>query len=427
MYAQDRILVQGGLFYLNQDWQLYSGVLASEFGDVGYSVRSNWRLGRWSMNLDYRQLFAARPSIDFSERTILDRDLVQGSASLTVPVGKGRMTLQGRRRLGIGGSQNELGLSYQGSVLDRLGLDADLTVDLTLGSEQRIFQAGLVFRLRRRDSHVLVRTGARLRRADGDADFTPTLDTRLNRTGLLPSLAVRAGQLEQSYSITHDDQRSALGALFRPRQYPFSDIELGFERNQLDSGLFYAVNNQFSLAHTDGKFALGQSGGAAAVIVDIDSQVNEVFEVLVDDQVVGRVTAGRPGIISLRPYESYSVTVRPFSDRIIGYDESAHQVTLYPGTVERLTFAARELIVMIGQLQDPAGTQLGHARFNNVEGFGRADDSGWFQIEVGHHDPLLVQPLSGSPCRVLLPEYIVQEGLVVFDQPLVCQPIPAPR
>ena len=99
-------------------------------------------------------------------------------------------------------------------------------------------------------------------------------------------------------------------------------------------------------------------------------------------------------------------------------------MTLYPGNVQTVRFDARTITVLVAQALQPDGTPLASGRITNVEGFGATDPSGWFQVEVAHDEPLLVQQPDGRMCLLDPGEYVVQDGLAVLE-PLVCEPIPA--
>ena len=82
-----------------------------------------------------------------------------------------------------------------------------------------------------------------------------------------------------------------------------------------------------------------------------------------------------------------------------------------------------KISVLIGQAIFEDGLPVESARITNVEGYAGTDQSGWYQVEVAHTDPLIVQLKSGNMCQLNLPEYEVVDGLAVLD-PVVCQPIP---
>ena len=129
----------------------------------------------------------------------------------------------------------------------------------------------------------------------------------------------------------------------------------------------------------------------------------------------------------VRPYQTYSLRVRPLGDEIIGFDTSSHTVTLYPGNVESLTFTANRLTVLVGRAVYADGSPVARARFDNVEGYGATDERGWFQVEFAHTGPLVLEPRDDAlACRLEPPALQPDEDLAVAGD-LLCQPIPAPQ
>jgi hypothetical protein len=188
--------------------------------------------------------------------------------------------------------------------------------------------------------------------------------------------------------------------------------------------MYYAMSNRFSIATANGRTTVGDGGNrVGAIVVEITGNTFGQFEVLVDDRVVGDAWANRPNVISLRPYETYDVRIRPLGDRLVGFDEASQQITLYPGTVHTISFGARAINVLIGELRTVDGRALSHGRFENVEGYGATDGNGWFQVEVGHNDALVVQKNDGGRCRAEVPDFETQDGLAIVDT-LICEPIP---
>ncbi len=432
-YADGRGLIQSGAFILGNRWQtnaqLYAGAMVSDAGDLGISLRGSFIKDEITAILDYRQV--DHDGWSGSEFELIPRSFTQASLMLGMPLGEGRFVVRGRLNKRVNKTEHDVGFSYWGLLFNKMGLTANFSFDATYGTDDYWVQAGIQIRWQgRAGRRAFVRPGLRyasgdLADADAQAGYgaSALLDARWQHRSDLPYVSDYVGPVQQAYYLHHDAERSSVGARFVPLDLPDSDFELGLAKQDRDTDLYYAANNRFSVVTKAGKTIVGDGGySAGALVVSIDGSANGLFEVIVDDRAVGKVWAGSSNVFSLRPYATYSVKVRPDGGGIYGFDESTRRVTVYPGNVETLTFSAHNLMVLVGQVVTPEGAPLALARFENVEGFGLSDDSGWFQVEVAGLDPLLVSPQTGPQCQIELPEIYAEDGLGIVDE-VVCVPV----
>ena len=113
----------------------------------------------------------------------------------------------------------------------------------------------------------------------------------------------------------------------------------------------------------------------------------------------------------------------PICDAIVGYDQTPQKITLYPGNVQTLNFSASAIHVLIAQVINEDNTPLARGRISNALEYGGTDQDGWFQVELDHREPLIIQRLDGSMCQVEMPDYKIEDGLAVLDA-LMCRTIP---
>ena len=415
IYAGGKSLLQAGIFMLHERWHLYSGAMVGSKGDTGLSVRGGVHWREFHASLDYRQV-----DTDFrgdGEFDLLPESYKQGTATLSFPIGEGRFFLRGRLNERRNVTEKSVGFSFWAPVIKLGMITANLSFDGNYSRDRSWVQAGI--QLRWQGSHDTAVVNPRLQYADDQ--FGSGMDLlangRWNGTSKMPFL----GESDRSVALQHDPHRSSLSARFVPRDIPLTDFEVGVQRNDQRADLFYAVNNQFSVVNTNGKTSWGDGGNAAGAVLVHVIGVNEgKFEVIVDNRVVGHVWAGTPNVISLRPYQSYEIRIQPVGRQIVGFDQRVQSVTLYPGNVETLHFAVRELNVLVGQLVFADGKPVVNGRFTNVEGVGATDAMGWYQVEVSHTDPLQVDLPNGSRCVAALPEFFPEDGLAVLES-ITCE------
>jgi hypothetical protein len=425
IYSNGTSILQSGAYVLRPRWNVYSGVMWSTEGDVGLALRGGLSHEKFMAYFDLRKVSVAGDPVPYDEFALLRESYTQGSATLSMPLGKSRLLLQARINQRQHTDETSLGFSYFGSLYRHRTLSVDFTLDGNYGEARSWIQAGVQIRWHRGQDSISMRPRVQYRQADQDPARTQgMMDAYWNSRANLGGL----GELQQSLYVSHDDSRSNIGARFMPMDFPLTDAEIGYQRTDYRTDAYYAMNSQFSVANTEGRTNFGDQGNqAGAILVHVNGNVEGQFEVLVDNRVMGKVSANRPRIISLRPYETYAVRVRPLGDQIIGFDTSSHSVTLYPGNVQALTFNANRLTVLVGRAVHADGSPVARARFDNVEGYGGTDERGWFQVEFAHSEPLVLKPGAEAPaCRLKPPLSQTDEDLVVAGN-LLCQPIPAPQ
>lgn len=434
LYAGRKGLLQSGAFVLQENWHLYTGAMLSSNADLGFSIRGGFHFGTVSATLDYRQVDVRNPSassrstdgashsLNHQAFDILPTSYKQGTASLAFPLWKGRFFLRGRLNQRAQYEEKSIGFSYWAPLFAFGNVTGNLSIDGNFARGQSWVQAGVQIRWQRARESVVFNPRGRF--SDNETqgqNFDMLANGRWNGASQLPLV----GAVDRSVSLDHDQTRSRFGVRMIPRDNPMSDVEVGMQRSDARSDVYYAMNNRFSLVSAGGNTTLGDGGNSAgAVVINVLGDISAKFEVLVDDRVVGYVWAGTPNVISLRPYESYAVKIRPVGAKLVGFDERVQTITLYPGNVETLDFVVRELTVLVGQAVYPDGRAVAQQRFQNVEGYGSTDAQGWFQVEISHREPLLLGAAEGPQCQLALPPLQVEQGLAVVDS-LVCEPIQA--
>ena len=429
-YAGGESLVQTGALLFQSRVQGYLGLMYSGGGDIGYAIRGGWRGSEYSANLDLRRIYA-RDSADPYPRSHFEsaeplrlESLTQLNATLAMPLAGGRLFLRGRVNKRAGADEQGLGFSYYRGLHRRNGLAVDFNFDGFYADEQSWIRFGVSVQWQRsRDTWRFTPEIEASHAAAEGADFGTYGRGYWHADTFVPGL----GAVDRALYFNRDSERSALGARFIPENQPLNDFELGIHKRSRNAELFYALNNQFSVVTQRGETAVSSGGGmrstqAAAIVIRISGNTFEKFEVVVNDRVVGHAWPFRENVISLRPYETYAVRVRPAGNKIVGFDESIHQVTLYPGNVQTLEFSASDITVLIGRAVFADGTPVRNARFENVEGYGASDGDGWFQVEVATSEPLRLRDSAGALCALRLPKLYAADGLAMLGD-IVCGPI----
>jgi len=427
-----------GIFYFAPGWQLHAGLLASDEGDFGYSLRGTRSGGLASWSFDYVQVDAARVRTgglaDFSTQTLaldpffnaslLPDSFTQGSTSVAFPLFGGRGVVRARinKRLGAD-TEQAIGFSYLRPLFQRGSVIADLNLDTSLSNENSFARLAVSFRLRGSNSFSTVTPQFQYTSNTG----RNPAEGRLNASWTHNRRSEVFGTLQSGAFLQHEPQSTVIGArLQNQSQYGVSAAEVSYEKGDASSGINYSATSRFSVVTKEGVTALG--GGErnlAAVVVEIDADSPErKFDIVVDNRVVGQASPKNRGLVSLRPYNTYDVQVRPRGDQILNYDESTRRITLYPGNVHALSFDAHPVTVVVGQAIFADGTPVASGRITNVDAFGGTDAAGWFQLELTKPQTLTIKYAPGESCALELPSF-PDEKLSVID-PVICTPTPTP-
>ena len=418
-HANGETVASSGVLYLQPKWHVYAGALLGSQGEIGTSLRGSWYRDQMRLTFDLRHLQPGSGQAFTDGYSITRGGYTQGSATLVIPVGEGQLSLRGRVNDRVGNSEHAFGVSYLGSVFRKSGMTADLVLDGGVSSEGNWIKAGISFRWNNGGGDSALSPQFQYQQGAGfDPQFSGVWHSPQNLPGF--------GPVQQTVFADHNGDSSSLGLRLFPAEFQQTELELGYQRMGSGGGAapYYAINNRFSVVNSKHGTTIGDGGSSAgAVIVNVSGDVQGQFAVLIGGRRVGIVKAGQPNVISLRPYETYEVKISPLGDAIVSYDAAPVSVTLYPGNVQTINFSAKKISVLIGQAIFEDGLPVESARITNVEGYAGTDQSGWYQVEVAHSDPLIVQLRSGNMCQLNLPEYEVVDGLAVLD-PVICQPIP---
>lgn len=159
----------------------------------------------------------------------------------------------------------------------------------------------------------------------------------------------------------------------------------------------------------------------SAVVAALDGIAPDArFEVLVDEQPHGQLSAGGRLPIFLQPYHQYSVRLRPVGGASVWYDSVTRDLTLYPGTVRHLSWRVEHVASLFGQAVRPDGARVKGASVQSKRGVGETDDQGYFQIDAGSRDSLLFTSADGRTCHVKLGDLAARGSYVSLGK-VLCQ------
>ncbi|UCE90440.1 MAG: TcfC E-set like domain-containing protein, partial [Pseudomonadota bacterium] len=306
-----------------------SGAVGNEdrYG-VDTEFRFNWK-GMW-LSGNYRRIWG-NENADVGIFDLLGPIQEQFGASLTAPVGVGRITLNGRYN-------------------DRPNQEIVRTA--TLGYETPSWRFGdsslqLRFEYTRDDHDDFARVSLRWRMNRGHWSYnvTPEYVYEDTSSGEVNDWRATAGANWDSREMFSSDVRAGVVAT---RDVNFesvgADVDWGgrYGRARFQTERVFGEQDDFTRHNGNlgtsfivaGKRAAlgGKEQNQAALVVNLegDPDTDAFFDILVDGVRRGTVRPGNRVVLTLRPFETYRVRLRARGEAFVHFDDREHSVTLYP-------------------------------------------------------------------------------------------------
>lgn len=129
------------------------------------------------------------------------------------------------------------------------------------------------------------------------------------------------------------------------------------------------------------------------------------FEILMNDQVYDTVTAGKRSAVSVPPFKTYRIGIRPADpNQLVDYDTTTHTITFFPGNVIERSWEVVKVMIVLGRLVNEAAQPITLQRIKGTREYVATDDKGNFQAEITGDEELLVDA-NGIHCKLAMPEF----------------------
>ena len=412
------VVSQLGASYLSGAVQIHAAGLGSSTGAYGAMLQlGSTGTGPLNFALDLRKVrIGAGDTVDglMAEDYVLDNSLESGLPAVRA---SGRSFTQVTGYVGYGHRRGQFGVSLSG----REERGQDFAFSIGPSARWDVYQRG----------------PARLT-FNADANFTERgtsgfLGLTLSLAGLTGSSSNRAGVRFSNFDDDHKRARpvAALAGAYNFAGVASGDLEVGgaLERDGRDtqSNLTSRLTTPWMRATADilrangaTQYALGlrstmvgsgdrvalQSGDQdrSAILVAITgTNASTSYQVLVDEAVVANIHEGDVRSIPVAPYHHYAVRIRPAGSGAFRYDSSSRDITVYPGTVARLSWSSQPLATIFGRLALPDGTPLPSAFIRSGQSVAETDPLGFFQIEAAPRGELVAALPDGNSCEATVP------------------------
>ena len=419
--AGNQTMLQAGVVHVGSGIQSQFNLMSTSEDDWAVSIRENFTTRYFSFNIDYRHVSQGDKDIAGpDEFDLVTNDSTQATASLVHELFDGRAFWR-YRHLDLSDNEKSetYSVSYRKQLLRKKNFQLDWELSASKDTDDYLLGTKLNFSFRKKNNIFRLNSGVQSARSNGARDNDLVGNARWQHTRRDPKFGRLQSQL---FHVRERDFNTTGINISSESRYGYNEIELNETSNNDQNTFGYSIRSQLSFASD---FKNASLGGAkrnnSAIIIELNGQpVGSIFEVYVDRQSVGFATVGKTTIIPLSPYETYDVRLQSRSDKFLTFDESSREVTLYPGNVNTLSWEIDRVLVLIGQVFDHGGVPIQNAKINNTGTFAGTDERGWFQVESGVIDELILEQNDGTLCKINLGEFDSKEDVHVFDE-LICE------
>ena len=420
--SNDESMLQFGLVHLKAGLESHLNVMTTTESDWGVSIRESWHTENFGFNVDLRHVNEGNSNEDDNRFDFVTENSTQISSSITHTLFGGRTFWRYRHNDRSNAQKSETySVRYSQLLYRANNYQIDWEFEGNKDSDDYLIGAQLNFRFRKGKNQYRFNPGFQTRKENNQRDDDIVGDISWQHTVRNPAI----GRIQSNVFHTRETSFSTSGInVTSESRIGYNEVELDQTRESGENIFGYSARSQFTLASNFRSMSIGGSRfSRSAIIIDLVGEPEgEKFEVFVNHQPAGFAKVGSKTVIPLQAYDTYDVRLKSRANSFLSFDESARQVTLYPGNVNNMKWEVERILVLIGRALNKNGEPIQYARIKNAGAFAGTDDRGWFQVETSKVNSLILQMKDNTNCKLDLGEYNSNEDVHVFND-LTCIPI----
>ena len=400
-------LGEASFFNIGRGYELSAGTMVASDKDYGLRGNATYRLQALSLNADYLQLWRDNYNPDDEEFDLLGNAFRQARFSANYPVYGGNASYTYSDSQNVDSSNNKThqirqSLAYSRPLYRDNLYSASMRFDTSWTDDDAV--TGLfTIELRRSQDYWTFR-GSPLFRYNKDTNGNSDTDHSVQVGATYEDRDTFAGRLRSSLQAEkYSDRTTASLSTRYASTWGDGNLDLNYsDSDNSSSTSTYSASLSTSLIANQDVIAFGgETQTSTAVVVNVEgADMDERFDVYVDNQRRGYALGGKPSVIHLSAFDTYKVTIRPEGSGLYSFDEKSYEVTLYPGNVAALDFSVQSVQIVYGRVRLPNGDWLSNASVRGGEGLAVSDGYGLFQAEVSSDTEQLVFNRRGKQCVV---------------------------
>lgn len=219
----------------------------------------------------------------------------------------------------------------------------------------------------------------------------------------------------------YSGQRSAVVSADLHHPQASIAVDVTNNRGEAGSSTQYSLGLQSTLIAGPGMAAVaGRTTSESVIVVRAEgAREDDRFEVLVNDHPMAVLRGTTSANLNLPSYRSYEVRLKPIGARLLAYDNAPRSVTLYPGSVARLSWTTSPVTITFAQLVTADGEPVRYAAITGKSVWAETDEDGFFQLEADENSALTVTTNDGASFPLKLPLGSTARGIARLG-PVTC-------
>ncbi len=387
-------------FYLTEFATLSLGGFGALDKSAGARFNAFGRFRSFSYGLGARYFFTDSQPDDLSLTGAVAGGFTQLNMNLGYAFANGpRIGFRGFwRDSDVAGITYSYGPNFFWTILRRRQMRVDLISDATFSNTESLATVRLRFSYDDRKYHFDAAAGYRAAISDNDSTadgFLANANGEWRKQDVLDGeVRLGAGAETQPSADVARAKAEYIGP--RGRINSFVQQDIGNDQDTRYGGnlLFNVIGN--SDAVTIG----GSNASPSAIIVAVEGDAKAEFEVLINGQPKGRITAGQTLPFMLPDYKTYSVRLKAVGAPAIAYDTRTQYVSLYPATVKTLRWSVEPIVTLFARIVDADGQVVSDARVEGGVETSYTDRNGYFQVDLARETELRVARRGWDDCIV---------------------------
>ena len=417
--TEDDSVGELGWYGLGNHYDVLVTTAVGRYDRYGFNTEARFNYNNAWLTTVYRRIWDDSTDsdnlddADYGKINLIGDEQEQFTANLTLPVGIANLSFGARYidRFDDEGSVTDYNASVDFELFRTQDSNIRFRLQYNHSDDDDFVVASLNWRLGAGHWTFQAQPEYEYNDIDGqDDDFA-----RLNASADWDSRDKWASDVRAGVNATFDDDFNSFGANADwGGQYGRARGQVEHvDRDEGGSTTRHNGNMATSFMLADNVPALGgKEQNQAAVIIDLKGGAENVFfDVLVNGSRRATARPGQKSVVSLRPFETYRISLRARGEQFVYFDDKEYSITLYPGNVIKLDWEADIVNIVFGRIKDQHGKPVKNALLKGVAGIATTDDYGIFQAEIKSSTEQLSIETIDSTCAITLPEFTPRRGI----------------
>lgn len=183
--------------------------------------------------------------------------------------------------------------------------------------------------------------------------------------------------------------------------------------NDTNTSLTFSAATSFAFGQ-DRIIQAAQNSDESQVLVRINGDSGEIFNVLVNNQKMTSLTAGESALINLKAFKTHTLRIEPKNkdNALVYFDGEERALKLHKGQMHYEAFNTRPMVMLFARVFSAQGQPLNWKYIKSPDGSSLIDGEGYMQFEYTGLGALSVENKNQS-CTLALPP--IPKNQIFYD------------